>query len=103
MSLLAQGAQGDAPAVEGNSALMRLPALAAGDALLPLARPLVGFEHDGFGRVWLVGLWLVVHPSLLGLKMWVETKTASRSIRLAVGESNFLRGRNTHAFRLFGF
>ena len=44
---------------------MRLPGLVAGIALLSFARPLVGLEYDGFGRVWLVGLCLVVHLSLL--------------------------------------
>ena len=56
VSLLAQGAQGDAPAVEGDVALMRLPGSIGGIALLPLAVALVGLEHDRFGRVWLLCL-----------------------------------------------
>ena len=65
MTLLAQGAQGDAPAVEGRSILMWLPGLATNTALVPLARSLVGLENDGFGWVWLVGMCLIVHLSLL--------------------------------------
>ena len=85
MPLLAQGAQGDAPAVEGGTALVGLPALAGVGGLLPLARPLAGLEHDGFGRVRLLCLgWGVVHLYLLLGEWGVETKTASRMARLAV-------------------
>ena len=84
MPLLAQGAQGDAPAVEGGTALVGLPALAGVGGLLPLARPLAGLERDGFGRVWLRWLvWVVIHLYLLLGEWWIETKTASRMARLA--------------------
>ena len=90
MSLLAQGAQGDAPAVEGSAALVRLPGLAAVGALLALAVPLVWLEHNRFGRVWLLCLVCVgVHLNLLLVdrKRWIETKTASRMARLAEGKT----------------
>jgi len=84
VALLAQGAQGDAPAVESGAALVWLPVLAGVSRLLPLACPLARLEHNGFGRVWLLWLvWVVVHlcESPFGLS-WVEIKTASRVARL---------------------
>ena len=106
VTLLAQGTQGDAPAVESNAALVRLPGLAAVAALFALSGFLVWLEHNRFGRVGLLGLvCVVVHLNLLlaERESWVETKTASRFIRLAVGENNMWRGWDAHAFRLFGF
>jgi hypothetical protein len=102
MSLLAQGAQGHAPAVEGGAALVRLPGLTGVRRFLLFTRPLAGFEHDGFGRVWLLWLvWVVIHlsESPVGLS-WVETKTASRMARLAA-KNNFLHGCYTHAFMVY--
>ena len=86
VALLAQAAQGDAPAVEGNAALVRLPGLAAVGTLLALASPLAGLEHNRFGRVRLLcRVCVTVHLNLLLIerKSWVEIKTASRMARLA--------------------
>ena len=89
MTLLTQGTQGDTPAVEGSAALVGLPGLAAVIALLALAGPLVGLEHNRFGRIGLHSLRsVIVHLNLLlgERERWVETKTASRMDRLAVGK-----------------
>ena len=57
MALLAQGTQGNAPAVEGGTALVGLPGPAGVGGLLPFTCPLPGLKRNGFGRVWLG--WLV--------------------------------------------
>ena len=90
MALLAQAAQGDAPAVEGNAALVRLPGLAAVGTLPALAGFLVWLKHNRFGWIWLLRLVCVtVHLNLLlhARESWVETKTASRMDRLAEGKT----------------
>ncbi len=104
MPLLAQGTQGDAPAVEGGAALVRLPGLARVSGLPPLARLLAGLKHDGFGRVWLLWLvWVVIHLSESPFgEQWIETKTASRMARMAARNNFFCMGDIPTQYDLYG-
>ena len=67
MALRFEGAEGHAPGVEGLVALVGFPLRGFGRPF-PAAALLPWFEDDGFGRVWLGGIGLLIHAvSLLCL------------------------------------